>query len=166
MTQRLEGLRLTPLPGELGRNRLQIGDRTSRVADFPARTRGGHPRAHICGVERPKADHHLRRAALVAPSPPPFGDGVQVGTGVDQQPLARRNLGALNERVLVIGLEFEDFLVKRARLRQEAFGAETVGDARELLDRFVGLPGPDVEIAQGVGGIPVARMVLNDAEVL
>ena len=68
--------------------------------------------------------------------------------------------------MLVIGLEFEDFLVKRARLRQEAFVAETVGNARELLDRLVGLPRPEVEIAQGVGGIPVARLVLNDAEVL
>ena len=54
----------------------------------------------------------------------------------------------------------------RARLRQEPFFAQAVGDADELLDRLVDLPGADVEIAERVGGVPVARLILDEAQIL
>jgi hypothetical protein len=67
--------------------------------------------------------------------------------------------------MLVIRLELQDLLVDGARLRQEALFVDAVGDARELLDGLVDLPGADVEIPQRVGDIEVARLIVDKAEV-
>ena len=66
---------------------------------------------------------------------------------------------------LIVGPDFEDFLVERRRAGIEALVAEVIGDARVLRDRFVGLAGAHVEIAKGVRGVPVARLVFEDARV-
>ena len=66
----------------------------------------------------------------------------------------------------MIRSQFEDLLVDRARLRQEPFFAQAVGDARELLDRLVHLSGADVEIAERVGEVPVAGLIFDETQIL
>ena len=66
----------------------------------------------------------------------------------------------------VVRLELEELLVERGGLRIEAFADEVLGDAGVLRDRLVGLAGAHVEVAEGVGRGPVARLVLDHAEVL
>ena len=66
----------------------------------------------------------------------------------------------------LIGLELEDLLEERQGLWIEALFREVIGDARVLLEAFVDLLGAYVEIAQRVGAVPVARLGLDDLDVL
>ena len=68
--------------------------------------------------------------------------------------------------MLVLGSQLEDLLVDGAGLRQEPFFAEAVRDACELFDGLVQLPGANVEIAESVGNVPVAGLVVGEAQVL
>src|SRR5262249_32170812 len=105
-------------------------------------------------------------AARVAPAAAEIRDRIEVAARVSQQSLAGRDLGALDERVLVFGFDLEDLLVEGPGFREESLFAQAVGDAGELLHRLVALTGADVEIAEDVGGVPVARLVLDDAQIL
>ena len=75
-------------------------------------------------------------------------------------------LAQLQLRSLIVGPDLEDFLYSAAARGREAFVDEMIGDAGILRDRFVGLAGAPVEIAKGVGGIPVARLIVEHARVL
>ena len=68
--------------------------------------------------------------------------------------------------MLLIGLGLQDLLVEGAGLLEKPFCVEMVGDADELLDCLVGLPATQVQIAQDVGRVPVARLIFDDAHVL
>ena len=68
--------------------------------------------------------------------------------------------------MFVVGPNPDDLLVERRGFGPEAFAAQVVGDAGELGDRLVALAGAQVEVAQNVGGAPVARLILDDAQVL
>jgi len=67
--------------------------------------------------------------------------------------------------MLVIRLQLQDLLVERSGLRQESFFVQMIGDADELLDRFVGLAGALVQVAEDVRGIPIARLIFDNAKV-
>src|SRR5262249_60187083 len=54
---------------------------------------------------------------------------------------------------------------ERGGLRIEALVGEVVGDLAVLRDRFVGLVGAHVEVAQRVARVPVARLLLDEAHV-
>src|SRR6266567_749326 len=68
--------------------------------------------------------------------------------------------------MLLVRFQLEYFLVECGRLGEKSLFAQAVGDADELLDRSIGFRGADVEIAEHVGRVPVARIVLYHAYVL
>ena len=166
LPQCFDGLGLPARLGQLCGNRLEIRRRLGQLADVHSRRRSSHPRLKVRGVERPEPNHHLRDAARIAPRAPPIGDGLEVHARVGQQPLVGGYLGRLHERLLVVRLELENLLVEGARLRQEPVVVQNRGDADVLFDGLVDLAGAHVEIAERVGRIQVARLILDDAEVL
>jgi hypothetical protein len=68
--------------------------------------------------------------------------------------------------VLVLGLELQNLLVDSGGPWQESFVAEIVGNPDELLDGLLDSSGPGVEIADDIGGVPVAGLILGDAKIL
>ena len=89
-----------------------------------------------------------------------------MSAGVGQQALRRRDFGRVQEGLLVVGLKLEDLLVEGAGFRQESLAAQVAGDAGEELDGAVDLPGAHVEIAECVGAVPVARLIVHQPLVL
>ena len=166
LMQRPGGRRMPSLVGELGGNGFQIVDSGTEIADFDPRDGGSNPRVHVGRIQRAEANRYLGGASLVASRAAALGDCIQVRACVGQQPLACSDLGRPHERVLVIRLQLEDFLVDRGRLRQEPVGADTIGDADELLDRLVHLTEARVQVADQIRRVPVARLSGEDAQVL
>ena len=76
------------------------------------------------------------------------------------------NFTGLQQRLLLVGLELEDFLVERTGLGEESLLAQAVGNPEELLDGLVASARADVQVAQHVGGIPVPRIVFDHPHVL
>src|SRR5258705_12818479 len=89
-----------------------------------------------------------------------------MGTRVGVTALAAEDFGNLHQRVLVIGLELENLLVDGGGLGADAFLVEAVGDLAVLRDRLVDLTGARVEVAERVGEVPVAGLILDQAYVL
>src|SRR5262249_18765853 len=65
----------------------------------------------------------------------------------------------------VVGGDLEDLLVESRRLRIKAFLAEVIRDPAVLRYGLVGLAGADVQVAERIRGVPVARLILHDAHV-
>jgi hypothetical protein len=151
---------------KVGGDRLEITHGSGHVADLDAGARGGAPHVEIRWIERSEADANLGRPVKVAAREPAFRDRVQKGPGIDEHALLRRHLARLQQGMLVVGPDLDDLLVERRGLGPETFAAEAVGNARELLDRLVALPGAHVEIAENVRGVPILRLILDDAQVL
>ncbi len=86
--------------------------------------------------------------------------------GVGQRALLGGEIARLQQRVLVVGLELEDLLEERRGLRIEALVREVIGDAGVLLEALLDLLGADVQVAKRVGAVPVARLGLDDLDVL
>ena len=166
LTQRPGGRRMPPLVPELGGNGFQIVDGGTEIADLDARDGARNTRVDVGRVERAKANRYLGDAPFVAPRAPPLGDCIQVRARLDQQPLERSDVRRPHERMLVIRLQLEDFLVDRRRLRQESVGAYIIGDADELLDRLVHLTEARVQVADQIRSVPVPRLFGDDAQVL
>jgi hypothetical protein len=135
------------------------------VADPRSGARGDEPGIQVIGVERAHLDRELRGPPLVATRLAAFRQLVEVLLGVGEQPLARRNLSELEQRRLVAWLDLEDLLVERAGLRVETLGLEVVGDADVVADALVDLSGPDVEIAERVGAVPIAGLGFDNLDV-
>ena len=124
------------------------------------------PRIEIFRIERAEADRDFGRALAIAARLAPLGDLQEELLRVGERALLGGEIARLQQRVLVVGLELEDLLVERRRLWIEPLVREVIGDAGVLLDAFLELLGADVEVAQGVGAVPVARLGLDDLDVL
>ena len=166
LLERLPRLFLTILLLKIGGERLEIRNRARDVAERDPRPRAGHPCVEVVRIQRRQAHGDFRDAALVAARPPPLGDGVEERPRIGEQALAAGNLAGLEHRVLVIRLQLQDLLVDGRGFRQEAFAVKVLGDPGELFDGPVGLAGADVDIAESVGGVPVAGLILDDPQVL
>ena len=131
------------------------------------RLRGRQPGVEIRGVEGAQANDDLRRAAAIAAGPPLRRDRRQVRLGVGEQPLhspRRRRAGSGYASSLRDDLQ--DLLVERRGLGVEALGRRNARRcAVYCADGLRRLARPDVEVAERVGGVPVARMVLDHAKV-
>ena len=103
---------------------------------------------------------------MIAARLAPLGDLQEELLGVGERALLGGEVARLQQRVLVVGLELEDLLVERGGLWIEPFVGEVIGDARVLLDALVELLGADVQVAERVGAVPVARLGLDDLDVL
>jgi hypothetical protein len=68
--------------------------------------------------------------------------------------------------VIVIALGLERFLVERRRARKDPFTEQMIGDSRELRGRTLGIAGAQIEIAERVDRVPVARLIGRQAHVL
>ena len=68
--------------------------------------------------------------------------------------------------MLVIRLDLDDFSVERDRLREESFLPEVIGHAGVFRDRLVAQSGTEVEVSEGVDGIPVVRLIVQDFAIL
>ena len=66
-------------------------------------------------------------------------------------------------RRLVVGPDLEDLLVERGGLRVEPLPHQVVGDAVVLAERLIDLAGAEVQVAEEIGGVPVARLFLDDS---
>ncbi len=102
----------------------------------------------------------------VAGGAPAIGHRAKCGLGVGKQSLLGGDLARLQQRRLLVRLELENLLVESGGLWIEALARQVVGDARVLRDAFVELIGADVEVAERVGAVPVARLGLDDLHVL
>ena len=67
--------------------------------------------------------------------------------------------------MIVAAADFEHFLIDGRRARKEALSVKVVGGALELLRRALGIASLHVQVAKGVGGIPVARFVLDQPDI-
>src|SRR5437867_4140381 len=79
------------------------------VVKLRAGAGGGHPAVQIGRIERSEPDPRLRRTALVAPALPVTDDLRQIGTRVGEEAEATGDLGRLQQRVLVLRPQLEDF---------------------------------------------------------
>ena len=120
-----------------------LADRQRPPRRRPARTarpRAASPLLVVSRIERRQPDHGL--AASPATSPRRAPAIAQSRSGISRastsNALLRRNVGRLAEHVLVVRPKLEDLLVERAGLREEAVGAQAVGNARVHVRR----PGP------------------------
>jgi len=68
--------------------------------------------------------------------------------------------------VLVIGARLQRLLVNSSGLRKEALTKQVIGDLHELQDRTIDVAGAQVQIAEGIDRVPVARLVFDQAHVL
>ena len=129
--------------------------------------RRAHARFEILGIERAEANGDFGRALLVAAlALRRSATCIEVLLGVGQRALLGGQVAGLDHRVLVVRLDLEDLLVERRRLGIEPLFREVVGDAGVLLNAFVDLIGAYVQIAKRVGAVPVARLRLDDLDVL
>ncbi len=165
LAQRLDGFRVAALLCELRGERLVVAKRARRVVHVEARSGRGEPRRVVGRIERAQPDPDLRDPQLVSAAAPPLADGVQVRARIRQQTQAARDLGALQERVLVVRLDLVDLLVEGARLGQETLLAQHLGDADELIDGLVDLACARVQIAEDVARVPVAREFVDDPQI-
>ena len=164
--QSLDRFCLPPPAGKLRGQRFEIADSARGVLDQDARARAVESRRVVGGIERTQSDSDLGKAALVSAGSTALAERLQERSRVEQQALTRGDLSGLEQCVLVVRLDLQDLLVERDRLRKKSILVQAVGDAGELIDRLVDLSGADVQIAEDVGGIPVARLILDDEEIL
>ncbi len=127
------------------------------LAHLLERPRGGEPGLEVRRVDGPEPDDDFGSAAPIALGAAARGNGVEVRLGVGEQTLPGGDVGELNLGRLVLRLELEDLLVERRGLRVEALVDEVLGDAGVLPDGLLRLPGAGVELAERIGGAPVAR---------
>ena len=111
----------------------------------------------------PSADDDFGRAAAIALRAAPGGDGVQMTILASASSPCRAEMSASwsLRRLVVLGLELEDLLVERGRLRVEALVDEVLGDAGVLRDGLLRLPRPRVQLAERVRRAPVAWITLR-----
>ena len=166
LLQRVDRLRRPALLEQIVVQRLEALAGLLLLAHLLERARGGEPRVEVRRVDRPEADDDFGSAAAIALRAAARGDGVQVRLGVGEQTLPGGDIGELNLGRLVLRLELEDLLVERRGLRIEALVDEVLGDAGVLPDGLLRLPGARVELAERVGGAPVARELFDHADVL
>ena len=157
---------LAALVGQLAGNLLEVAEGAALVAHLDARARGGQAPFVVFRIERAEPDLRLQGAAHVPLALAQFDQRVEVGTRVRVLTLAAEDLGDLYQRVLVIRLELEDLLVDGGGLGAGAFVVEAVGDLAVLRDGLLDLSGARVEIAERVGEVPVAGLILDQAHVL
>ena len=149
----------------LGRQRIEVRQRSTPIVEFGAGFRPREPGLVVPGVER---------ASLIRTSETPWASprrlrrsprAERYDARIGQQTELTRNLGRAKHGALVVRRDLQNLLVDRRGLRQEALVAELLGDSDELLDRRLHLPGADVQVAQEVRGVPVAGIILDDAQV-
>ena len=166
LAQHLDGVGLTFLLNQRGRDVGEVANRPGHVVDLDARVGGRNTCVEVCGVERPDSDAHFGGSSRVATCPAALDHGAEMRTRIGIKALLRRNFTRLQQRMLMIGFQFEDLLVEGRPFREKPLFAQVVGDADELIDGLVGLSDAHVQIAEEIGGIPVARLVLDHAQVL
>jgi hypothetical protein len=164
-SQRFDRFVVAGLLGQLAGNRRQLVDGAACVVHVEPRA-GALDTGRVVGRIEP-ADSHAGHggAARVARGFSLFENDVQVRARIRVQPLTRDELGGLQQRAFVVGLELEELLVDRRRLDVLPFLAKGIGDFQELFDRAFDLARAGVQIAERVRGIPVARLIFDDAQV-
>ena len=122
-------------------------------------------RNHGFGVERRESHGDLFGASAVTSASPLLVDRMQICARIDDQLQRRRDIRRLQQHLFVVRVNFQNFLVDGAGLRQKTVLAQAAGNAPVLDDRLVGLPGSQIEIAQEIRRVPITRLVVNDAAV-
>jgi hypothetical protein len=143
-----------------------LAHRGRDVAHFGSQLARPQARLEVFGIERAEADGHFGRALFVAARLAFLGDLHEELLGVGQRALLGGEVARLQQRVFVIRLELEDLLEERERLWIKALFGEVIGDPGVLLDTLVDLFRAYVEVAECVGAVPVARLGLDDLDVL
>ena len=164
--QRFDRFVVPHLLGQLAGDGAQLGDGAVRVADLDPRLRAFDALRVVGRVE--PADSHAGHggAARVARGFSFFENDVQVRAGIRVQPLARDELGGLQQRAFVVGLELEELLVDRRRFDVLPFFTQRLGHFEELVGRALDLSRARVQIAERVLGVPVARLIFDHAKIL
>ena len=165
LLERVDGLGGAPLLDQIVVQRLEPLAGFLLLAHLLESAGGGEPGLEVRRVDGAQLDDDLGRAAAIALGASARGDRVQMGLRVGKQALPRRDVGELDLRGLVLGLELEDLLVERGGLGIEALVDEVLGDPHVLPDRLLRLAGPGVELAERVGRAPVARKLFDDRQV-
>ena len=164
--QHLDRLWLPALVRQLAGDLLEVVEGAGLVAHLDAGAGRGHAALVVLRIERAEPDLGLQRAAHVALRLAQLDQRVQVRARVGVASLAAEDFGHLHQGVLVIRLQLEDLLVDGGGLRARALVIEAVGNLAVLRDRLVDLAGARVEIAERVGEVPVAGLILDQADVL
>ncbi len=164
--QRVNRLRRPPLLEKVVVQSLEALAGLFFLAHLLERPRRGEPGLEVSRVDGPEPDDDFGRASAITLGAAARGDGVEVRLGVGEQTLPGGDVGELNLGGFVLRLELEDLLVERRGLRIEALVDEVLGNARVLPDGLLWLAGARVELAEGVGGAPIAGKLVDDAEVL
>ncbi len=149
----------------LGRDIGVFTYRRGCLADLGGRARRAEPRLQIIGIERADANTDFRRTLFVAARSALVGDRLVKGLGVGNASLLGGHVGRLHERVLVIGFDLEDLFIERASLGVKALLSEVIGNARVLGDALVDGIGANVEIAECVRAVPVARLLFDNPDI-
>ncbi len=136
------------------------------LAHLFERSRGGQTGLEVRGIDGAELDDDFGGAPPIALGAAARGNRIEVRLGIGEETLPGRDVRELNLRRLVERLDLEDLLVERGGLGVEAFVDEVLCDARVLDDGVLRLTGAGVELAKGVGGAPVARIFLDDTDVL
>ena len=136
---------------------------TEGVAVLGQRAGGEHAGVEVVGIEHAQADDHLVGPGAVAARPAAVGDAEEVGLGVGEESLPRRDLAKVQMNHFLVRLDLEDLFVDRRGLGVEPLVHQVIGDLHVLRSRLTGLRGADVEVAERIPGVPVARVILDHA---
>ena len=86
--------------------------------------------------------------------------------GVDKLSLPLADACQLHQDVFVVRLQLQCLLVEGGGFRKEPFRKLMVGNTDVLLDGLVVLAGANVHVAKRVDGVPILRLVVEQADVL
>ena len=121
---------------------LQAFDGRLEIPKLDTRACTQQARFEIGAVEIAETDPYFRNAFRIPANAPPLGERQKVRARVDEQALARGDIGEMPHRPLFVGLDFQDLLVEGDRLRKKTIVGEVGGDVVVLRDGPVNLPGP------------------------
>ena len=148
---------------QFARNLLESTDRGRHVADYDLSSRAGEPGGVVGRLEGGQPNGDFGDARFVATIPTLFANRVQVGSCVNEQFLSGGHVRRAQQHHFVVRTDFENFLVERAGLGPETLAAQAGRQCERTARRPCRSAGAHVQIAEGIGGIPVARLVLDDA---
>ena len=95
LLERVDGLRGPALLHQIVVQRLETLPGFLFLAHLLEDAGGGEPRLEICRVDRAQPDDDLRGATAIALRAASCGNGVQMGLGIGEQALPRRDIGEL-----------------------------------------------------------------------
>ena len=164
--ERIQGCRVPPRFLQLVGRCSKEADGLRLVAKRLGGTCAGQDRLCIRLRQRRQPHQTIRGPLIVAALAAQLPQPAQVGSRVRQQFLSAAISASRSSVCSWSGLGLQRLLVEGGRLRKEAFAKEMIRNPGELRDGAIDIAGAQIQIAERVDGVPVARLIVDQPDVL